>query len=93
MFDYVEALFFKYHDVSLNCVGPYIDSPEWIKCNNNLKKGYDNCFKYAITAAINYRNIGKHSEKVSKIRSISIDQYEWKEMNFPAEVKYWKSFN
>ena len=38
VFDYVEAFFFKYHDASLNCVGPYIDSPEWIKCNNKSYK-------------------------------------------------------
>ena len=30
VFDYDEGFFYKYHDVSLNCVESYIYSPKWL---------------------------------------------------------------
>ena len=40
------------------------------------------CFKYAQTAAPNNEKIGKHRERITRIRP-SITQYEWKEIKFP----------
>ena len=31
VFDYVQLLYYKRHKISLNCVGSYIDSPDWLK--------------------------------------------------------------
>ena len=74
--------------------GSYIDSPKWLKDkkstinpkNNDLK-----CFQYAATLALNFDNINNHPEKISKIRPF-IDQYNWKDIDFPATSKDWKKF-
>ena len=63
------------------------------KSNNKSKKHNDNnCFQYALTAALNYQNITSHLERVSNHKPF-IDQYNWKERNFPPEQeKDWKKF-
>ena len=35
VFDYVQLLYHKCHKINLNRGGSYIDSPDWIKKNNN----------------------------------------------------------
>ena len=37
-FDYVYLLYYKCHQVNLNCGGSYIDSPEWVKNQNSSNK-------------------------------------------------------
>ena len=36
--DYMELLFYKSLKINLNCVGSYIDSPEWIKKQKSNNK-------------------------------------------------------
>ena len=43
-------------------------------------------FSYAVTLALNLDNINNHPEKISKIRRF-IDQYNWKDIDFPAISK------
>ena len=46
------------------------------KTSINSKNSDDKSFQcYAIIAALNYRNIGKHSERITKIKPF-IKQYE-----------------
>ena len=42
-----------------------------------------------LTLALNFDNINNHPEKISKIRPF-IDQYNWKDIDFPATSKDWK---
>ena len=37
-FAYVYLLYYKCHQVNLNCGGSYIDSPEWLKNQNSSNK-------------------------------------------------------
>ena len=39
------------------------------------------CLKYAVTAALNNENIGKHPQRIAKIR-LFIDQCDWKMLLF-----------
>ena len=74
--------------------GSYIDSPECLKNKKatiNPKINDYNCFQYALIVALNYQNIGKNSQRTSKIK-LSIDQYNWKEIDFPSYSKDWKNF-
>ena len=62
VFDYVHLLYYKCHKINLNRGGSYIDSPDWIKNKTgtiNLinKKDYK-CFQYAVTVALNHKEIG-----------------------------------
>ena len=44
------------------------------------------------TLALNFDNINNHPEKISKIR-LFMDQYNWKDIDFPATSKDWKNFD
>ena len=70
--------------------GSYIDSPKWLKNKkttvNPKNNDNDKCFQYALTAALNYEQIKKDSQRVSKIKPF-IDQYNWKEIDFISHKK------
>ena len=92
-FDSVDLLYYNLQKASLNRKeSSYIDSPKWLKDKKatvNPKNNDNNCFQYALTAALNYQNIKKDPQRISKIKYF-IDQYDWKEINFPATQKDWK---
>ena len=94
IFDTVDLFDCKFHKISLNCGRSYIDSPEWLKTKKaglNLKNNNDKCFQYAITIALNYEQIKRHSERISKIKPF-INQYNWKEIDFLPDKIEWKKF-
>ena len=51
----------------------------------------DKCFQYALPVALNYKQIKKDPQRISKIKPF-IYQYNWKEINFPSHKKEWKKF-
>ena len=78
----------------LNRGGSYIDSPKWIKNKKstiNTKNNDHKCFQYAVTLALNLDKINSHPERISKIEPF-IEQYNWKDIDFPATSKNWKKF-
>ena len=91
-FDSINFFDYNFNKTSIYRCGSYIDSPKWLKDkkstinpkNNDLK-----CFQYAATLALNFDNINNHPEKISKIRPF-IDQYNWKDIDFPPTNKGWK---
>ena len=58
---------------------------------SNYPKNNDNCFQYALTVALNCQNIKKDPQRISRIKPF-IDQYNWKEIDFPSEQKDRKMF-
>ena len=96
-----ESLLQKYQElevilfliVLIHCLsrgGSYIDSPKRLKNKkttvNPKNNDNDKCFQYALTAALNYEQIKKDSQRVSKIKPF-IDQYNWKEIDFISHKK------
>ena len=57
----------------------------------NLLYNDDKCFQYALTVALNYEQIEKDLQRISNIK-LFIDQYNWKEIEFPSRDKDWKNF-
>ena len=91
-FDGVNFLYYDFNEISLNRGGSYIDSPEWLKYKKstiNPKNNDDKCFHYAVTLALNFDEINNHPERISKIKPF-IDQYNWKDIDFPSTSKDWK---
>ena len=84
-FDHVDLLEYHLNKISLNRGSSYIKSPEWIKNKEvtiNPKSTKDNnCFQYAIIAALDYQNTDHHPEKISKLKPFIIN-YNWKNINF-----------
>ena len=87
-------MYYDLNKISLNRVGSNIDSPEWLKIKKttmNQKNNDDKCFQYALAVALSHGKIKTHPERTSKIKPF-IDQYNWKEINFPSHKKDWKKF-
>ena len=80
-FKSVDIVGIHFHDIDLRRGGSYIDSPKWIKNKTatinpkNLKD--NNCFQYAILAALHYQDINNNPEIISKLKPF-INNYNWK---------------
>ena len=60
------------------------------KCTIN-QKNTNKCFQYATTLALNFNNIDKHHQRISKIKPF-IDNCNWNDINFSAAKKDWNKF-
>ena len=87
-------MYYYFQKIDVNRSGSYVDSPKWLKNKKvtiNPKNKDNECFKYAITAALNHQSIGSHLERISKIKPF-VSKYNWKDINFPAGPHDWKKF-
>ena len=94
-FERIDLLEYHLHKISLNRGSSYIESPEWIKNKgvtiNPKNTKNNNCFQYAITAALNHHNIDHHPERISKLGPF-INKYNWKDIEFSSHSKDWRKF-
>ena len=93
-FDGVNFLYYDFNKTSINRGGSYIDSPKWLKDKKstiNPRNNDHKCFQYAVTLALNLNRINKHLQRISQIKPF-IDQYNWKDIDFPVTSKDWKKF-
>ena len=84
-YEIVELLYYGLHKISLNRGGSYIDSPDWIKHKKatiNPKSKDNNCFRDAITAALNHEKIKHNPERISNLKPF-FGQYNWEGIEFP----------
>ena len=94
-FDRVDALHYNLNKISLSRGGSYIDSSEWLKNKKatiNPKNNDNKYFQYVLAVALNYEQIKKDPQRISKIKPF-IDQYNWKEISFPSPKKTGKTLN
>ena len=92
--DSVDLLHHNLYKISLSRGESHIDSPKWLnnrKATINSRNNDDKSFQYAVTVALNYQNIKNNPERISKIKPF-IEQYDWKEIDFPSHQKDWKKF-
>ena len=93
-FDGANFFYYYFNTISINRGGSYIDSSQWLKNKKSTINPINNdykCFQYAVTLALNLDKIRKNPQRISKIKSF-IDQYNWKDIDFPAMSKDWKKF-
>ena len=91
-FDGVNFLYYDFNKISLNRRRSYIDSPKWLKDKKsaiNPINNDDKCFQYVVTLELNLDKIRKNPQTISKIKPF-IDQYNWKNIDFPSTSKNWK---
>ena len=91
-FDGVIFLYYDFNKISLNRGRSYIDSLKWLKNKKSIinpKNNDDKCFQYAVTLALNLDKIRKDPQRISKIKPF-IEQYNWKDIDFPATSKDWR---
>ena len=71
IFDYVYLPFEKCHNIHFKRCGSYTDSPNRIKMKKatiNPKSDAGKCFPYAATVTLNFDEIKKDPQRVSKIK-------------------------
>ena len=93
-FDGVNVLYYDFNKISISRNGTYIDSPKWLKNKKSIINPKNNdykCFQYAVTLALNLDKINKNSQRISKIKPF-IEEYNWKDIDFPSTNKHWKKF-
>ena len=93
-FDGINFLYYDFNKTSIYRGGTYIDSPKWLKDKRstiNPKTKNNKCFQYAVTLALNIDKIIKDPQRISKIKPF-IDQYNWKDIEFPPTSKDWRKF-
>ena len=92
-FSYVHLLYYKCHKINPNLSGPWIDSLDWIKNKkatiNPINKKHNKCFEYTVTIVLNYEEIKKDPQRITKIKPFKI-KYNWEGTNFPSGKDDWK---
>ena len=95
VFNSVQFMYYKCHEVYFRRSGSYIDSPDWIIIKKtttiNSKSTDDKCFQYAATVEFNYEKINWNPERVSNIKPF-INKYNWKEINYSSKMDDQKTF-
>ena len=94
IFNGINYLYYDLNRITISKGGSYIESPKWLKdkkCTINQKNTDNKCFQYATTLALNFNNIDKHHQRISKMKPF-IDNYNWNDINFPAAKKDWNIF-
>ena len=94
IFNGINYLYYDLNRITISKGGSYIESPKWLKdkkCTINQKNADNKCFQYDTTLALNFNNIDKHHQRISKIKPF-IDNYNWNDINFPAAKKDWNKF-
>ena len=94
IFNGINYLYYDLNRITISKGGSYIESPKWLKdkkCTINKKNTDNKCFKYVTTLALNFNNIDKHRQRISKIK-LFINNYNWNDINFPAAKKDWNKF-
>ena len=92
--DGVNFFYYDFNKISISRDGSYIDSPKWLKDKKstiNPKNNDYKYFQYAATLALNLDEINNQPERISKIKPF-IEQYNWKDIDFPSTSKDWKKF-
>ena len=94
VFDGVMGMNIDFHRLNLTRGSSYLPLPEWLAKKGaivNPKNSDMECFKWAVIAAMKWREIGGHPERISKLRRYE-DDFEWDGINFPASTRDIKRF-
>ena len=94
IFNGINYLYYDLNRVTISKGGFYIESPKWLmdkNCTVNQKNTDNKCFQYAATLALNFNDIDRNPQRISKIKPF-INNYNWNDINFPAAKKDWNKF-
>ncbi|XP_057302648.1 uncharacterized protein LOC130636817 [Hydractinia symbiolongicarpus] len=78
-----------FHKLKLTRGSSYIKAPRWIamkKAIMNPNNNDEECFKWAVIAALHNEDIGIHPERISKLRPYA-KVYNWQGIEFPTSIK------
>ena len=87
--DKIMHLYINFHRQALMRGSAYIELPEWIKNKKaviNPQNKDEECFKWAVIAALHHEEIKHNPERISLLRPYE-NQYNWKGLEFPVSIK------
>ena len=83
-----------FHRLNLTRGSSYVPLPEWLAHKGtiiNPKNSDLECFKWTVIAALKWKDIGDHSERISKLTRYE-DNFDWDGIGFPASTRDIKRF-
>ena len=87
--DKIMHLYINFHRLALTRGGSYIELPEWLKSKKaviNPQNKDEECFKWAVIAALHHEEIKKDHQRISRLRPYE-KQYNWEGLEFPVSIK------
>ena len=88
-FDEVLFLDVNFHWLNLTRRSSYLPLPDWLakkKAIINPQNNDEECFKWAVIAALKWLDIMFHPQHMSNLRKFA-DNYEWFGLKFPVLIK------
>ena len=74
VFDCLNLLYVKCQKINLNRGGTYIDTSDWIwrerATINSINKKDNKCYQYTVTVPLNYKEIKKDPQRMTKIKTL-----------------------
>ena len=74
VFDCLHLLYIKCQKINLNRGGTYIDTSNWIwrerATINSINKKDNKCYQYTVTVPLNYKEIKKDPQRMTKIKTL-----------------------
>ena len=89
IFEEVLYMDINIHQLNLTRGSSYLPLPDWLarkKAIINPKDEGQECFKWAVIAALEFQNIESHPERISNLIKFS-NKYDWSGLGFPVSVK------
>ena len=86
--DHIMHLDIDFHRLVLIRGGSYIPLPEWLakkKAVINPKNTDEECFKWAVLAALHHEEVDVHPERITKLEPYA-EQYDWSGLKFPVAL-------
>ena len=88
-FDEVLFLDINFHWLNLTRGSSYLPFSPWLakkKAIINPNNDDNECFKWAVIAALEFPNIKSHPERISNLTKFS-NNYDWSGLKFPVSIK------
>ena len=95
VFDGIIRMDIDFHRLNLTRGSSYVPLPDWLAKKGaiiNPKNSDMECFKWAVIAAMKWKDIGDHPEQISKLRRYE-DDFNWDGIKFPASTRDIKRFD
>ena len=93
VFDGVIHMNIDFHRLNLTRGSSYLPLPEWLAKKGAIINPQNldmECFKWAVIAAMKWKDMGDHPERISKLGKY--DDFDWDGIGFPASTKDIKRF-
>ena len=88
--DRIMHLDVNFHKLQLTRGSSYITLPSWIASKkaiiNPTNENDEECFKWAVTAALHHEEINNNPERISKLKTHA-ENYNWQGLEFPMAVR------